>query len=383
MTKILLFTADFPPVTGGIQTYSYEIAKNLHELGEDVIVLAPKDEGCKEFDENQDMKIIRKWLPSNYYLMVILSFFYLIYYTQKYKINLIHSATWLPSGVASLFLYKIFRTPYIVTTYALEVLEPQTSNFRTRVMKSALINAKKVIAISNYTKNIIIKDLNIPKENVKLVPLGVEYNRFKININYSDVVKRHNLQGKKVILTVATLLYPYKGHDRVIKAMSKVLEKVPNAVYIIVGEGPLRKELVELVKKLKLEEKVIFAGYVQNADLSKYYSACDVFIMPSSEEKEKGYVEGFGLVYLEANACGKPVIGGRCGGTLDAIVDGKTGLLVNPLDIDEIADALIKILSDEHYARYLGMNGRKRVENEFNWRIIAEKTRDVINSALR
>lgn len=381
--NILLFTADFPPVVGGIQTYSYEIAKHLHELGEDVIVLAPKDNGYKEFDIKQDIKIIRKWLPSNYYLMVIISFFYLIYYTKKYRVNLVHCATWLPCGVSSFLLYKFFKKPYLVTAHALEILDAQRSNFRKRIMKYVLINAQKVIAVSNYTKSVIINYFNIPNEKVEFIPHGVDHQKFRPTSDYSDIDKKHNLEGKKVILTVATLLYPYKGHDRVIKAMPKVLEKVPNAIYLIVGEGPLIKNLEKLVKELNLEEKVIFAGYVAEADLPKYYNACDVFCMPSGGDEKKGHVEGFGLVYLEANACGKPVIGGRCGGTVDAIVDGETGLLVNPQDIDEIADALIKLLSDEKYARSLGTNGKRRVEQEFNWRLIAEKTREVYKAVIK
>jgi len=382
--KILFLTDDFPPILGGISTYSYEITKSLKELGEDVIVLAPKDEGYKEFDENCNIKIIRRWFPRfqhGYYIKVLLLFFYLLYYVKKYNINIIHCATWLPCGVASLPLCKILKIPYTVTTYALDVLNPQVSKFRTMVMKLVLKNAKKIISISNYTRGILL-ELGISKENIEVIPLGVNYERFDADIDYSDIIKKHTIQDKKVILTVSTLIYSYKGHDKVIKSLPKVLEKVPNVVYLIVGEGPLRKSLEKIVEELKLENHVIFAGFVPHEDVAllKYYKACDVFIMPSGGDEKKGHVEGFGLVYLEANACGKPVIGGRCGGTLDAIVDGETGLLVNPSDIDEIAEALIKILTDESYAHRLGMNGRKRVENDFDWKIIAKKTIKVINS---
>ncbi|MDP3014188.1 MAG: glycosyltransferase family 4 protein, partial [Candidatus Subteraquimicrobiales bacterium] len=192
----------------------------------------------------------------------------------------------------------------------------------------------------------------------------------------------YNLENKNTILTVASLIFPYKGHDRVIKALPQVLKKLPNTVYLIVGDGPRRKSLENLVKELRLEENIIFTGFVASENLVKYYHACDVFIMPSSEDKSKGYVEGFGLVYLEANACGKPVIGGRCGGILDAIIDGITGLLVEPLNIDEIARALIKILEDRNYSKLLGENGRERAIREFNWEIIAEKTKEVYKGIL-
>ena len=380
MTKILLFTADFPPVAGGIQTYSYEIAKNLNELGEDIIVLALKDDGYEEFDKNQDIKIIRKWFPSNNYLKVMLLFFYLAYYTKKYKINIIHSTAWLPCGVASSFLYKMFGVPYVVTTHAVDVLEPQTSSFRTMVIKSVLKNAKKIISVSNYTKGILL-ELGIPKENIEVIPNGVDYKRFDANIDYFDIIKKHSIQGKKVILTVGRLV-KRKGHGMVIKSLPEVIKKVPNMVYLVVGDGPLRNELEELVKKLKLEKYVVFAGYIAYEDLPKYYTACDVFIMPSREIKEKGDVEGFGIVYLEANACGKPVIGGKSGGVVDAIEDDVTGLLVDPQNINDISNALIKLLTSKEYSSKLGVNGRKRVEKEFNWKNIAGKTRNVLKSCV-
>jgi len=392
MTKILFLTDDFPPVSGGISTYSYEITKNLADSGEDIIVLAPRYKGYQIFDKNekQKLKIIRKSLPfkfkHSYYIKTIIQFFYLIYYVRKFNIKLIHCATWIPCGVAALLLYKIWRKPYIITTYALELLEPQQSRYRTGVMKLVLNNAYRVIAISNYTRNILL-DLGISKQKIELIPLGVNIKRFEQKKDTSDIIKKYGIQNKKIILTVSTLIYPYKGHDRVIKALSKVVVKIPDATYLIVGGGPLKENLEDLVNKLKLENHVIFVGQVEHKDIVKYYNLCDVFIMPSSEDKTKGYVEGFGLVYLEANACGKPAIGGNCGGTKDAIVDGVTGLLVDPLNIDEIADAIIKILTDKNYAKTLGEKGRERVKREFSWEKIAEKTRnlylDILNNSPR
>ena len=112
-------------------------------------------------------------------------------------------------------------------------------------------------------------------------------------------------------------------------------------------------------------------------ELSKYYRACDVFIMPSREIPERGDAEGFGIVYLEANACGKPVIGGRSGGVPSAILDGVTGLLVNPLSTEEISGSLRKLLLNNELAKKLGANGRMRVEEELNWDIIANKIQQV------
>ena len=128
------------------------------------------------------------------------------------------------------------------------------------------------------------------------------------------------------------------------------------------------------MKKLHLQDNVVFTGYVTEDKKAFYYNAAEIFIMPS-RELENGDVEGFGIVFLEANAYRKPVIGGKSGGVVDAIVDGKTGLLVNPTDAKEIAFAIIRLLGNKDYATQLGVQGRKRVERDFNWEVIVSRMR--------
>lgn len=378
--RLLIITTDFPPVIGGIQTFSYETAKNLAGLGEDVFVLAPKDDGWKGFDEKQDFKIKRMVLPANNYLKILYMFFYLVYYSLKFKQDITICTAWFPPGVPAYAFNKLSGIPYIVPAYALELLTPPYGSLQKNIMLSVLGSAGRIMPISTYTKSILM-ELGIKERLISIIPVGVNPSNYVAD-NSQGIIKKHKLENKKIILTVSTLIYPYKGHDRVIKAMPEVLKRVPEAVYLIAGDGPLRPGLEKLASDLGLKGHVIFAGFVPGEELPAYYHACDIFIMPSSEDKSKGYVEGFGIVYLEANACGKPVIAGRCGGALDAVVDGRTGLLVDPLSIEEIAGALIRLLTDEEYARKLGENGRERVRKEFDWKIIAQKQRDVIYSVL-
>jgi phosphatidylinositol alpha-1,6-mannosyltransferase len=379
--RLLIITDDFPPVIGGIQTYSYEMAKNLAYLSEDILVLAPKDEGWEEFDKKERFKIIRVGLHANNYVKIFTMLFDIAYHSLKFKPDIIITTAWFPCGIPAYIISRFSGIPYVVPAYALELLVPPEGSILQRVMLKVLSGSSRVLPMSRYTCS-ILQELGIDEQLVSIIPGGVNPSDFSSAKDSKDIIKKYNLEDKKVILTVATLIYPYKGHDRVIRAMPKVLERIPNAVYMIVGEGPLQPMLEVLIRDLGLEEHVIFAGFVAGEELPSYYHACDIFIMPSSEDRSKGYVEGFGIVYLEANACCKPVIAGRCGGALDAVVDGKTGLLVDPLSIEEIAKALIKLLSDEEYAKKLGENGRERVRKEFDWKIIAEKQRGIIYSIL-
>ena len=135
------------------------------------------------------------------------------------------------------------------------------------------------------------------------------------------------------------------------------------------GDGPYRNKLEDLVTRHKLQDIVIFVGSVSDDDKAAYYSVADLFVMPNRELPD-GDVEGFGIVYLEANAYGKPVIAGKSGGVLDAVIDGETGILVNSNNVIEIADAIIHLLENKRYGKRLGMQGKKRVEQEFVWDMI-------------
>jgi phosphatidylinositol alpha-1,6-mannosyltransferase len=163
----------------------------------------------------------------------------------------------------------------------------------------------------------------------------------------------------------------------IIRALPQVIKQIPQAVYLIIGSGPSQKILEDLVNQNGLRDQVKFLGAVPQHDLSAYYYLCHVLAMPN-RQLENGDVEGFGTVFLEANLFGKPVIGGRSGGAPEAIINGKTGLLVSPTSVDEITAALIKILSDPAYGERLGMQGLERVVNEFDWPTQTEKIKEIL-----
>jgi phosphatidylinositol alpha-1,6-mannosyltransferase len=250
--------------------------------------------------------------------------------------------------------------------------------------KLILREAAVVITISNYTKKVLLK-LGVDPSKIVIVSPGVNPNRFNPSINPIKVVKKHSIKGKKVILTVGRLAGQerYKGQDMVIRAMPKIVAQLPDTIYILVGDGEDRPRLKKLVQELKLEDIVIFAGQVSNEELPSYYSACDAFVMCSREiqnEYRQKKTEGFGIVFLEASACGKPVIGGRSGGIEDAVIDGETGILVDPNNIDEIAETVIKLLTGDTLAQRLGRQGRDRVVNELSWDKVAAKIGEVVHN---
>jgi phosphatidylinositol alpha-1,6-mannosyltransferase len=196
--------------------------------------------------------------------------------------------------------------------------------------------------------------------------------------------KRYGLEGAFVLLTIARLV-PRKGHLTVLHALAGLRGRIPELRYVVVGTGPMRDELEETVKELSLDEMVTFAGGVSDQIRTSLLQACDVFVMPNRDIKGPQGVlatEGFGIVFLEASACAKPVIGGRAGGAPEVILDGRTGFLIDPEDPKELEQAILRLWSDRDLAVRFGLAGRERVEREFSWKGLSAKYVTEMNAVL-
>jgi phosphatidyl-myo-inositol dimannoside synthase len=191
--------------------------------------------------------------------------------------------------------------------------------------------------------------------------------------------------GQRVTLTVARMAASerYKGHDVVLRALSSVLAKVPNLTYVIVGDGDDRPRLEKLANDLGVAERVLFTGETSDSELAALYQRSEVFAMPArtvlDNRNPKG--EGFGIVYLEAMAFGKPVIGPDYGAPAELIQHGKTGLLVDPEDPTAVAQALLKLLSDPESAREMGRAGSKWVRQHYSYDSFCERLQEILTAS--
>jgi phosphatidylinositol alpha-1,6-mannosyltransferase len=252
----------------------------------------------------------------------------------------------------------------------------QTSGIRRAIGRVVSRKAHRVIAISKFTEREVVK-LGVEPDRIVVITPGVDVEPFMTEQNVGELRAGMGLEDCKVILTVGRLT-KRKGHAQVIKALPSVLKAVPNARYLIVGTDMGEEEnLRALAKTLDLEDHVLFVGHVSMEDLPKYYHLCDLFVMANYELEHSRDTEGFGIVFLEANACGKPVLGGRAGGVEDAVIDGETGLLVDATDTNELSQTLLRLLMDREYSTLLGTNGRRRVVKSSSWDAKAEQARQV------
>lgn len=229
---------------------------------------------------------------------------------------------------------KLRKLKYVVICHGIEVWD--IKNAKTKKFMSA---ASKIIAVSSYTADKLTDQMPGTQSKIFILSNTVDDSKFKIGPKPKKLLETLRLQGAKIILTVARLAASekYKGYDKVIEALPMILKSVPEAKYVLVGSGDDTERIKSLIGKMGLEDKVVMTGYIGEVELPLYYNFCDVFVMPS-----KG--EGFGIVFLEALASGKPVVAGDQDGSRDAILNGELGILVDPDNTTQIAEAVITVL---------------------------------------
>jgi len=232
--------------------------------------------------------------------------------------------------------------------------------------------------LGEFTKTAISKTLTSTAQSalVQLAP-GTNFDHFKPT-DATALRKTLGLSDKKVMVCVGRLVHR-KGQDKLIQAMPEILKTVPNAHLLLVGDGPYRAHLQKLVERNKIEESITFEGRVQFKDLPMYMCAGDIFAMPSRSRLMGLEVEGLGSAYLEASACGLPILAGDSGGVPDAVIHNKTGLVVNGRDEKQIAAAAIDLLTNLDSAREMGKVGREWILENWRWEKWSKDFEDLLN----
>jgi len=365
--RTLVLASAFPPACGGVERFIYQLCRGLEGQ---LVVIAPQTPGDQQFDVAQSFEIRRVSklplaIPGSTALSLSIS---LTKELARARPDLLICAHISVAGLAYI-VKKLINVDYVVFAHGAELIG-SLQWVRQRLFKSAGL----IVAVTHFTRSRLI-DMGVNGQKIVVLNPGIDTEWFRPGYDVSCVRNKYGLVGKRVLLTVGRLAAneQYKGHDMVIRALPIVLQVIPNTVYLIVGTGDDRERLEHLARQEGVENHVIFAGFVPDDELPAYYCAADVFVMPSREiiEGDTFKYEGFGIVYLEANSCGIPVIGGRSGGVPEAVLDGVTGLLVEPTSKEAIAAAIIRLLSDVELANKLGLQGRQRVIREFDRRVIA------------
>jgi phosphatidylinositol alpha-1,6-mannosyltransferase len=338
--NILIPAYDFKPLLGGVANYGHELAVQFSKQAR-VHVLSRELDGMEEFDQNLPYRISRIRAPHSGLLSFPLFARAVRAMVRREPPEAIFCPMWFPDGAACRWAVRGTSIPYYVAAHGTEVFDNLTdakNTLRTllthRLKKQVFREAAKVFPVSRYTRQAVLQEGGGDGERVVTVHNGVNGSVFRKIEVAAEVRARYQQPGEKILLTV-TRLHPYKGVDRMLEALPSILRSVPRVKYLVVGEGPDLPRLRALAARLGLEGRVRFLGRLPISEIVALYNLADLFVLLSREEPPD--VEGFGLVFLEAAACGLPSVGGRSGGIPDAVEEGRSGWLVDPSNTDEIA----------------------------------------------
>jgi len=374
--KSLLISTYYPPEHGGIAHYMASVAEALGP--ERVCCLTsvpPPDAAAGGVDTVRVYRRPRAFAASKLTqaLNVGATIGEIILRERPQAVQL---ATTTSEGYFGLWLRRWLGLPFVVYAHGNEVLQAVQASWP--LARRALVSADRVLANSGFTAG-LVRDAGVAPERIEIVHPGCDVETYRPS--EGDEGLRRRLLGERrggpVLLSVGGLV-PRKGHDMVIRALPRLLKRYPDLVYLVVGEGRHRQTLEALIGEVGVGDHVVLTGEVRDVPLERIYALCDLFIMASRQQLDQCDVEGFGMVFLEANACGKAVIGGRSGGIADAIIDGETGLLVDPHSPEAIAAAVDRLLSNPALAARMGAQGRSRVINEFTWARVATRIQDIL-----
>ena len=362
--KVLLVTNDLGPRAGGIETFVLGLIEGLPK--DSLIIYTSSQKGDKAFDaqllEKFGAVVIRDrakmLLPTPRITRKAVKIL------KQQQIKNVWFGAAAPLALMAGKLRSAGASNIVALTHGHEVWWAKIPILKS-LLKKIIKDVDHLGYLGDFTKGEIAKISNQPQKFLQIAP-GIDTQHFAPKIARGDLIEKYRLDGRRVIVSVGRLVHR-KGQDELVKAMPKILEQFPDAILLFVGEGPIKQMLFNSAKQLGVLPKVVFAGRVSHHDLPDYICLGEIFAMPVRSRFSGLEVEGLGIVYLEASACGLPVIVGNSGGAVDAVLDKKTGLLVDGTKSDQIAQSICELLANPERAKQMGQAGRDWVIK--NWQL--------------
>jgi phosphatidyl-myo-inositol dimannoside synthase len=354
--RALVLTPDYPPAHGGIQRLVHNVVRHWSRL--DVRVVTPGAAGAHDFDRDQSIDVHRtKGLLAQQPKVAWLNLAGIVA-GRAFRPDVVLSAH-IVTSPSSWGLKRLRKVPFAQYLHGNElVARPHLTRFAVR-------NAAATVVVSRHTEE-LLRNTGATESTVHLIPPGTD-------ATVSEVIRKNE---QPTIVTVSRLDQRYKGHDVMVEALDRVRQRIPEVMWIVIGDGELRADYEAMTRDRGLEQNVSFLGSVSDAERDAWLGRAHVFAMPSRLPADAGG-EGFGIVFLEAAAHGLPVVAGNVAGARDAIVDGETGVLVDPSDEAAVADAISDLLLDPARADSLGRRGAARAR-EFDWPLVSRRVEDLL-----
>ena len=361
---VLLVTNDLGPRAGGIETFILGLLEQLN--GREIVIYTSTQPGAHKFDQelNERLGVVvirdksRVLLPTPRVISNIKSVM------RAHGTTIVWFGAAAPLAWMAPNLRRAGAKRIVALTHGHEVWWSKLVPFKFAMRRIG--NHSDVITyLGEFTRSAIAPAVGARTELAHIAP-GINTEHFIPSTKPRDLLAKFAIENRPTIISVGRLVHR-KGQDRLIAALPQIKRAIPDVVLIIVGEGPRGDYLRGLVKKLDLEANVIFVGRIHYDELPRYLNMADIFVMPSRSRFFGLEVEGLGIVYLEASACGLPVIAGDSGGAPDAVLVGETGYVVAGNNLAAIATSVIELLSDRALMDRLGKRGREWAVSDWNW----------------
>jgi phosphatidylinositol alpha-1,6-mannosyltransferase len=372
VTRTLVVTNDFPPRQGGIQTF---VASLLAlRPPESLVVLASRSPGWAEYDAGLPYPVGRRrtamLLPTPGTARAAAEL------ARRHGCDTAFFGAAAPLGLIAPALRAAGVRRLVGATHGHETGWAALPGSR-HLLQRIAGGLDVVTCISDYTRSLLAPALAQRTTLAQLSP-GVDDDRFTPDVDGGPVRRRHGLGSAPVVVCVSRLV-PRKGQDVLVAAWPQVLARHPAARLLIVGGGPAERSLRRAIAARGLQDSVVLTGPVPHEELPAHYAAGNVFAMPCRTRRAGLDVEGLGMVFLEAAACGLPVVAGTSGGAPETVQEGVTGHVVEPRSADAVAGVLIRLLDDPARARTMGAAGRAWVEQRWSWTTIASTFAEILN----
>jgi phosphatidylinositol alpha-1,6-mannosyltransferase len=372
---VVVLSDVFPPRHGGSGRWLWELYRRLPELN--ATVLAGEAPGDEAFDRVASLEIRRVARISSWGLLHVGGLRQ--YWRQARQVRrvltdrsprAIHCGKCLPEGLVALLARGRRDVSLVCFAHGEELTLAQTSWELTRLTRIVLKRASRIIANSEHTQRLLVDDWRVDRAKIAVLTPGVDTSRFVPAPPDVETRTRFGWAGRRVILTVGAL-QKRKGQDMLMRALPEIRRQCPDVLYAIAGEGWEREHLSQLARELKVEDVVQFMGIVEDGDLVRTYQQCDLFALPN---RRVGWdIEGFGIVLLEAQACGKVAVAGASGGTVETIRPGVTGEIVDCEGPDALARTCVTLLDDPAQRQVGGAEARAWVVERFDWSVLATR----------
>jgi phosphatidylinositol alpha-1,6-mannosyltransferase len=361
LRRLLVVTNDFPPRLGGIQSFVSGVVSRLP--ADEVIVLASRWRGWEEWDRAQAFPVVRH--DTSVLLPTVGVRRHAVELCREHGCTDVWFGAAAPLGLLSPALRAAGAQRLVATTHGHEVGWAAVPAGRSLLRRIAA-NLDVLTFLSDYTRTRLARALPRSADRLRRLTPAVDAALFRPDAGGSEKRAALGLADRPVVVCVSRLM-PRKGQDKLVAALPMIRRRVPDAALVLVGGGPSRGRLESLAREHGVADHVVFSGSVDHSSLPAWYGVGDVFAMPCRERLGGLDVEGLGMVFLEAAACGLPVVAGISGGSVDAVRDRHNGRIVGGRDLDELTAVISGLLSDPAQAAAMGARGRAWVEQAWSW----------------